>query len=129
MYYLFYRKQSNLEKYKEELEETKIKMSEGKTPVFCEMRSAKTNLIESVPYNFINGLFLICGTLLLSKLNINQTVAVGVVLVVNSVCSAIANYIFTVVKHKLRIRLCKRLGVEPTEQYIAAMESLEYQSV
>ena len=129
MYYLFYRKQSNLEKYKEELEETKIKMSEGKTPVFCEMRSAKTNLIESVPYNFINGLFLICGTLLLSKLNINQTVAVGVVLVVNSVCSAIANYIFTVAKHKLRIRLCKRLGVEPTEQYIAAMESLEYQSV
>lgn len=129
MYYLFYRKQSNLEKYKKELEETKIKMSEGKTPVFCEMRSAKTNLIESVPYNFINGLFLICGTLLLSKLNINQTVAVGVVLVVNSVCSAIANYIFTVAKHKLRIRLCKRLGVEPTEQYIAAMESLEYQSV
>lgn len=35
----------------------------------------------------------------------------------------------TVVKNHLRIKLCKRLNIEPNERNIAVMESFEYQSV
>lgn len=39
------------------------------------------------------------------------------------------NFLFSLLKHKLRLNLCKRLNLEPTEEIIAAMESMEYQSV
>lgn len=47
----------------------------------------------------------------------------------NSVCGAIAQYLFTLVRHQLRIKLCRRLNIEPSESNIAVMESIEYQTV
>lgn len=129
MYYLFIHKQSDIEAYKNDFNRVSENIKAGKTPVFSEMRCAKTNLIESVPYNILNGVFLIVGTILLQKLKLNSILSVAVVLVINSMCGALANFIFTCVKHWLRIRLCKRLGIEANEHNIAVMESLEYQTV
>lgn len=129
MYYLFLTKKSDLDLYKKELDRVENAISQGKTPVFNEMRSAKTNLIESFPFNCLQGVFMVIGAILVSKIDINETLKVAFVLVVNGFCGSVANYIFTNVKHFLRIRLCKRLGIEATEKNIALMESLEYQSV
>lgn len=129
MYYLLIHKQTDIDNYKKDFDRVAESIQKGKTPVFNELRSAKTNLAESFPYNFLCGLFLILGTILLNKIKINEVVKIALVLIVNSLCGAISNYIFTIVKHHLRIKLCKRLNIEPNEQNIAVMESLEYQSV
>lgn len=129
MYYLFIHKQNDIENYKKDFNRVSENIKAGRTPVFSEIRCAKTNLIESIPYNVLNGIFLIIGTILLQKLHLNSILSVAVVLVINSICGAIANFIFTCIKHWLRLRLCKRIGIEPTEHNIAVMESLEYQSV
>lgn len=129
MYYLFFRKQKDLDKYKKEFDRVSNSIKNGTTPVFNEMRSAKTQLFESIPYHLINGLLLVGGTYLLNLLNINALLSVAIVLVVNSLCGEIANFIFTMIKHALRIRLCKKLNIEPNEHNIAVMESMEYQSV
>ena len=128
-YYLFYTKQSDLDYYKKEFDRVSQNMDQGKTPVYNELRSAKTMLAESFPYNLLFGVFSILAALLIAKIKLNETVMIAVVLCVNSFCRAIANYIFTVIKHGLRIQLCKRLHIEPSEKNIAVMESLEYQSV
>lgn len=129
MYYLFIHRQTDLENYRKDFDRVAESIQKGKTPVFNELRSAKTNLAESFPYNFLCGVFLILGTILLNKIKINEVVKIALVLIVNSFCGAIANYIFTVIKHYLRIKLCRRLNIEPNERNIAVMESLEYQSV
>lgn len=129
MYYLFLNKKDELEQYKDELDRIICSLEEGKTPVFSEVRSAKTNLFESLPYNILNALFLIFGTILLNKISMPEIIKVAAVLVINSIFGAIANFIFTIAKHRLRIRLCRRLSIEPSERNIAAMESLEYQTV
>lgn len=129
MYYLFITKKQDLEKYKSDFEKTKSNMNAGKTPVFCELRGAKTQLMETVPYNVLSGALLILGTLLLNKLRISSILSVAVVLTINNLCGAIANYLFTIAKHSLRLKLCERLGIDATEENIAVMESLEYQSV
>jgi hypothetical protein len=54
MYYLFIRNKNKLKRYKTKLNEVKESIENGKTPVFNEMACAKTNMIESVPYNIIN---------------------------------------------------------------------------
>ena len=129
MYYLFIRKKEKLRAYKERLETVKQNIESGKTPVFDEMSRAKTNLIESAPYNIINGTFTIIAVFLINHIELNEMLKIAVVLIINNMCGALANYIFTAVKHCLRIRLCKRLQIEANERNIAAMESLEYQSV
>lgn len=128
-YYLFLHKQNDLNEYKEEFFNCLESIEQGKTPVHNEVRWAKTLLIESLPYNFFSGLFLIIGTLILNNIHIKETIKIAIILIVNSICNAFANYIFTMIKHWLRIRLCRRLEIEPTERNIAVMESLEYQSV
>ena len=67
--------------------------------------------------------------MVLDKLKLNELAKIAVVLVINNMCYALANFIFAYAKHFLRLRLCKRLGIEPTERNIAVMESMEYQSV
>ena len=129
MYYLFIRKKEKLRSYKDRLETVKQNIETGKTPVFNEMSSAKTNLIESVPYNIINGAFTIIAVFLIDHITLNEMLKIAIVLIINNMCGALANYIFTAVKHYLRIRLCNRLQIEASEKNIAAMESLEYQSV
>ena len=129
MYYLFIRRQEKLKAYKDRLETVKQNIESGKTPVFNEMSRAKTNLIESAPYNIINGTFTIIAVFLINHIELNEMLKIAIVLIINNMCGALANYIFTAVKHYLRIRLCKRLQIEAEERNRAAMESLEYQSV
>jgi hypothetical protein len=129
MYYLFLRKKKDLDRYKAEFERVRKSIDEGKTPVQNELRLANTILFESFPYQTLSGIFLILGTLLLDKCKINELAKIAVVLVVNNMCYAVSNYLFTIAKHRLRLRLCKKLGIDPTERNIAVMESLEYQSV
>ena len=129
MYYLFIHKKSDLEKYKSEFDRVLKSIEEGKTPVQNELRLANTILFESIPYQTLSGIFLMAGTFILDKLEINALVKIAVVLVVNNICYSIANFIFAYLTHYLRLRLCKRLGIEPTERNIAVMESMEYQSV
>ena len=129
MYYLFLKKSKDLAEYKKEFDRVKKSIEEGKTPVFNEMRSMKTNFIESIPYNMISGFFIVLGSILIDKVKMNELIKIAFVMVVNSFCYQLASAIFTTIKHKLRIRLCKRLEIEPSERNIAVMESLEYQSV
>ena len=129
MYYLFIHKDKDIQKYKEQFNKVRKNMDEGKTPVYSELRGATTQLVETVPYNILSGCFLVFSTLLLNKFEMNELLKIAVVLVINNLCGCISNFIFTVAKHWLRIKLCKRLGIEPSEENIAVMESLEYQSV
>lgn len=129
MYYLFLKKSKDLDKYKKEFDRVKKSIDEGKTPVFNEIRSMKTNFIESIPFNVISGFFVVMGSILIDKVKMNEVIQIAFVMVVNSFCYQLASVIFTTIKHKLRLRLCKRLGIEPSERNIAVMESLEYQSV
>lgn len=129
MYYLFEKNPSKLEKYKTELLRVRRRMDEGKSPVFSEVRCAKTNLVENIPYYSLSGLFLILGTWIISLFKIPSIFDVAIVLIVNNFCMTIGNFLFTILKHRLRIKLCERLGLEPSEEIIAAMESMEYQSV
>lgn len=129
MYYLFLRKNKELEEYKAEFLRVKENIENGKTPVYNEIRNARTVLFESFPYQALTGAFLILGTMILDKVKINELVKIAVVLITNNMCYAVSNYIFTHIKHYMRLRLCKRLEIEPTERNIAVMESLEYQSV
>lgn len=129
MYYLFIHNQDDLDSYLEDFNKVKENIRLGKTPVWSEMRSAKTNLFESVPYNVTQGIFLIIAAFFIAKINVNDILKVAVVLVTENVCGAISNYIFVRLKHVLRVRLCNRLKIPPTEENIAVMESLEYQSV
>lgn len=129
MYYLFIHKLNDISKYRANFERVKKSIQEGRTPVYSEVRSARTNLFESVPYNAMQGIFMILAALAVSKINVNEILKVAVVLVVNNVCGAISNFIFVRVKHILRVKLCRRLGIPVTEENIAVMESLEYQSV
>lgn len=101
----------------------------GRSPVFCEMRSVRTNMIESLPYNLLSGAFLILGTLLIRSLGLNELISIAIVMTVNSFCGVIANFIFTISKHALRIRFLRKMGLEPTEDNIAVLESMEYQTV
>lgn len=129
MYYLFIHKKSDLQKYKKNFERVLKAIEQGKTPVQNELRLANTILFESFPYQTLSGIFLVVGTVVLDKLKLNELAKIAVVLVINNMCYALANFIFAYAKHFLRLRLCKRLGIEPTERNIAAMESMEYQSV
>ena len=128
-YYLFELDPVKLAKYKRELLRVRQNMDEGKTPVWSEMRSVKTELAENLPYYGISGLFLILGAWLVSLFKVPSIFDVAIVFTVNNFLNTIAKYLFTVVKHHLRIKLCDRLELEPTEAIIAAMESMEYQSV
>lgn len=129
MYYLFLRNKKKLEDYKTKLLQVHNNIEAGKTPVFNEVACAKTNLIECFPMNLIAGVFSIVGALLLSKIEINEILKIAFIMIINSLCWAISNFIFTMSKHKLRLNLLRKLNLEPTERIIAAMESLEYQSV
>ena len=129
MYYLFISKKKDIDAYKAEFDRVKESIESGKTPVQNEVRLAKTYLMETLPYNILNGCFLVIGTMFINFLKLNELVSIATVLVVNSVMGVVSNWIFVVAKNHLRVRLCHRIGIEPTERNIAVMESLEYQSV
>ena len=128
MYYLFLPKKK-YNSFIEEFEKTKKSINEGKTPVFSELRCARSNLLEVIPYYSIQGVVLILGTLLLSGIEMSDTLKIAIVLLVNSICSTVANSFFVFIKHLMRVNILKRLGLEVSEKNISVLESLEYQSV
>lgn len=129
MFYLFERDPVKLTAYKKELIRVMNAIKQGVTPVYSEVRNAKTCIAENLPFYTLSGLFLMLGTYFVFTLKLPTIVEVAIVFVINNLCQTIASFIFTMVKHYLRIKLCQRLGMPPTEDVIAAMESLEYQSV
>lgn len=118
-----------LESYKKDFERVKSSIDKGKTPVFSEIRNAKTILVESIPFNLLQGGLLIVGTYLLQNLKVNETVKIGIVLVLNNFLGCLSNFLFVQIKHLLRLKLCERLNLPKVEETFAVMESLEYQSV
>lgn len=129
MYYLFEKNPFKLAEYKNKLLEVRQRMNEGKTPVFSELRCVKTDLAENIPRYGLSGIFLIFGTWIISLFKIPSIFDVAVVLVINNLCMTLSNYLFVILKHSLRVKLCRRLELEPTEDIIGAMECMEYQSV
>lgn len=107
MYYLFMKKESDLNNYKLKFDEVKENIENGKTPVFNEVSCAKTNLIEYFPMNFIAGIFSILSALIIAKIEINDILKIAVIMIINSLCWNISNFIFTMIKHQLRLKLCK----------------------
>ena len=129
MYYLFMTKPADLAHYKREFMTVAENRAKGITPVFNQLRAAKTSLAECIPFNLINAFFLTLASVAVNKLALSDVVKIAAVLIMNSVCGAIAQYIFASARHRLRIKLCRRLHIEPTEANIAVMESIEYQTV
>lgn len=128
MYYLFTTKRRR-EKFRQEFDKVYNAIEEGKTPVFCELRNARTCILELFPYSIIQGFFLVIGTFILSKVQIDEIIKVAIVLLINSICMTASNCLYTFIKHWLRIRFLKRMNYPVDEKHIAVLESLEYQTV
>lgn len=128
MYYFFIRKK-DLPRFREEYDHVAQSIEKGTTPVFSELRGARTMMLEVIPWNLLSGLFLIIGTLVINSFKMPELLKIAVVLVVNSIMGTMAQGIFVVVKHYFRKRFLRKIGVTPTEKAISILESLEYQTV
>lgn len=128
MYYFFVPKKKR-SKFLEEYNRVRKAMADGKTPVYSEMRNQRTALLELIPCITINGTFLVGATFLISLIKVPELIKVAVVLLINSASSTLAYSLFVFIKHGCRKRLLRKLGIEPTENAIAVLESLECQSV
>lgn len=84
MYYLFIHNKTELESYKKDFEKVKDSIEKGRTPVYSELRCTKTNLIESIPCNILQGGLIVIGTYLLRNIELDETAKIGVVLVLNN---------------------------------------------
>ena len=104
-------------------------MDEGKTPVYSELRSVKTNLLELVPSLIIQSILLVISTLIISQLQLDSLVSMVVLLVVNTTTQTLSFGILVLLKHALRVSILKKHGLEVNERNIAVLESMEYQSV
>ena len=116
-------------KFITEFNRVKDSIEEGKTPVFSEMRSVKTTLLELVPSLIIQSVLLIISTLIISKLEVSELVMVVILLVVNTTTQTLSFAILSLLKHCLRVRVLKKHNIEVNERNIAVLESMEYQSV
>lgn len=101
----------------------------GVTPVSNELRMAKTTLLELIPSLLIQSVFLIISTLIISILQTSELVSMVILLVSNSTTSTLSFVILVMLKHRVRIGMLRKYGLEITEKNIAVLESMEYQSV
>lgn len=130
MFYLFQKKGTvRFDRFQEEFFRVQKAISSGSTPVYNEVRSAKTNAGEALFEIPIRTAFLIGSGVLLARLQILEPVMVAVVFVVNHVYAILYDLVRVVLKNRLRLRLLRMLKVEPTERNLAVFESMEYQSV
>jgi hypothetical protein len=116
-------------KFVEEFNRIRDAMDEGKTPVYSELRSVKTNLLELVPSLIIQSVLLVISTLIISQLQLDSLVSMVVLLVINTTTQTLSFSILVLLKHALRVRILKKHGLEVNERNIAVLESMEYQSV
>lgn len=112
-----------------EFNRIKQSIENGVTPVSNELRMAKTTLLELIPSLVIQSVLLVISTIIISKLNMSEITSMVVLLVSNSTTSTLSFVILVMLKHKLRVRILKKHGLEVTERNIAVLESMEYQSV
>lgn len=130
MFYLFQKKGSRrFNRFRAEFFRIQKAISSGSTPVFNEVRSAKTNGGEALFEVPVRTAFLVCSGVLLARLQVSEPVMVAVVFVVNHVYAILYDLVRVMLKNRLRLRLLRMLEVEPTERNLAVFESMEYQSV
>lgn len=128
MYYFFIRKK-DLPRFKQEYDHVAENIEKGTTPVYSELRGARTMMLEALPWGLLSGAFLMIGALIINRLQIPELLKIAVVLIVNSIMSTIAQGLFVITKHFFRKRFLRKIGVTPTEKAISILESLEYQTV
>ena len=112
-----------------EFNRVKQAIESGKTPVYSELRSVKTNLLELLPSLIIQSILLVISTLIISQVKMSDLVSIVVLLVVNSTTQTLSFTILSLLKHTIRVKVLKKYGLEITERNIAVLESMEYQSV
>ena len=112
-----------------EFNRVKQALEDGKTPVYSELRSVKTNLLELVPSLIIQSVLLTISTLLISSLEMSELTELVVLLVANTTTGTLSFAILSLIKHGVRIKVLKKHNLEVNERNIAVLESLEYQSV
>jgi hypothetical protein len=119
----------NKQKFIDEFDRVKSAIEDGKTPVYSELRSVKTCLLELVPSLLIQSVLLVISTLIVSSFNMDETTTMVVLLVANTTTQTLSFAILSLLKHCLRVRILKKHNLEITERNIAVLESMEYQSV
>lgn len=112
-----------------EFNRVKQSLEEGKTPVYSEVRSVKTNLKELIPSLIIQSVLLIISTVIIANIPMSELVSVVVLLVANTTTQTLSLAIMTLIKHRIRVKILKKYNLEVCERNIAVLESMEYQSV
>jgi hypothetical protein len=117
------------DKFITEFNRVRKAMDEGKTPVYSELRSVKTTLLELIPSLLIQSILLVISTILISKIQVSEITAMVILLVANTTTQTLSFAILVLIKHAIRVKTLKRHGLEINERNIAVLESMEYQSV
>lgn len=117
------------DKFLEEFNRVKNSIEQGKTPVYSEMRSVKTTLLELLPSLIIQSILLVISTIIISNIQVSEMVRLVILLVVNTTTQTLSFAILVLIKHSIRVRILKKHGLEVNERNIAVLESMEYQSV
>lgn len=117
------------DKFLTEFNRIRQAMDEGKTPVYSELRSVKTNLLELVPSLIIQSIFLVISTVIVSLIQVDELVRMVILLVSNTTTQTLSFCVLVIIKHCIRVRILKKHNIEVNERNIAVLESMEYQSV
>lgn len=117
------------DKFITEFNRVKASIESGKTPVYSELRSVKTNLLELFPSLLIQSVLLVISTIIISLIQVDDMVQMVILLVVNTTTQTLSFSILVFFKHFIRVRILKKHGLEVNERNIAVLESMEYQSV
>jgi hypothetical protein len=112
-----------------EFERVKKSIESGTTPVFNEIRNAKTTLLELPPYLIIQSILLIVSTIIIQSVEMSGLYSMVVLLVVNTTSQTLSNVALVGLKHFLRVKKLRRYGIAVNERNISVLESMEYQSV
>lgn len=115
--------------FSKEFERVKQSIENGTTPVFSELRNAKTTLFELLPYLIIQSILLVISTLIIQKINVGELFSIVILLVVNTTSQTLSSIILVMLKHFLRVRKLKKYNLQVSEKNIAVLECMEYQSV
>ena len=116
-------------KFITEFERVKHSIEQGKTPVYSELRSAKTTLLELLPSLLIQSVLLVISTLIIAQIKVSEMAQMVILLVVNTTTQTLSFVIMVLLKHILRVKMLKKHNLEVNERNIAVLESMEYQSV
>lgn len=117
------------DKFITEFNRVRTAMDEGKTPVYSELRSVKTTLLELLPSLLIQSILLVMSTSIISQIQVSEIAQMVILLVTNTTTQTLSFAILVLIKHRIRVGILKKHDLEPTERNIAVLECMEYQSV